>query len=215
MPACATPSPRATTHVPARSVLVQLVDGPFSMLDGTWQFQPLGRAGAAPSDDADRAPADRVRHCATRSPTGRSRRSEPGVRPDRQHLRRSLRAARRAGVWRALTMPTLRVEVVFSRARRTTCAVRAASCRRAPRSPMRCAPAALLERHGRRCGRRAAGRHLGPGRGARRALARRRPGRALPRACWWIRRRRGACATSATACARASRALKTRGSPPR
>jgi ribosome-associated toxin RatA of RatAB toxin-antitoxin module len=34
-------------HVAPRSVLVQLVDGPFSMLDGMWEFQPIGRAGAA------------------------------------------------------------------------------------------------------------------------------------------------------------------------
>jgi len=34
-------------HVAARSVLVQLVDGPFSMLDGMWEFHPIGRAGAA------------------------------------------------------------------------------------------------------------------------------------------------------------------------
>lgn len=34
-------------HVDARSVLVQLVDGPFSMLDGLWQFHPIGRAGEA------------------------------------------------------------------------------------------------------------------------------------------------------------------------
>jgi len=34
-------------HVDARSVLVQLVDGPFSMLDGLWQFHPIGRAGQA------------------------------------------------------------------------------------------------------------------------------------------------------------------------
>src|SRR5262245_60209853 len=29
-------------HVPGESVVVRLVDGPFSVLDGTWQFQPLG-----------------------------------------------------------------------------------------------------------------------------------------------------------------------------
>ena len=33
-------------HVPGESVVVQLVDGPFSMLDGTWLFQPLGRPGS-------------------------------------------------------------------------------------------------------------------------------------------------------------------------
>ena len=30
-------------HLPAESVTVQLVDGPFSLLDGTWLFKPLGR----------------------------------------------------------------------------------------------------------------------------------------------------------------------------
>jgi len=30
-------------HSAAQSVTVQLVDGPFSMLDGTWHFLPLGR----------------------------------------------------------------------------------------------------------------------------------------------------------------------------
>ena len=33
-------------HVPATSVTVQLVDGPFSLLDGTWVFRPLGRPGS-------------------------------------------------------------------------------------------------------------------------------------------------------------------------
>lgn len=33
-------------HVPATSVTVQLVDGPFSLLDGTWLFHPLGRPGS-------------------------------------------------------------------------------------------------------------------------------------------------------------------------
>jgi ribosome-associated toxin RatA of RatAB toxin-antitoxin module len=32
-------------HDAARSVLVKLVDGPFSVLDGLWQFHPIGRAG--------------------------------------------------------------------------------------------------------------------------------------------------------------------------
>jgi ribosome-associated toxin RatA of RatAB toxin-antitoxin module len=31
------------------SVVIRLVDGPFSMLDGAWLFKPLGRAGAAAS----------------------------------------------------------------------------------------------------------------------------------------------------------------------
>lgn len=30
-------------HVPGESVIVKLVDGPFSLLDGTWAFLPLGR----------------------------------------------------------------------------------------------------------------------------------------------------------------------------
>ena len=32
-------------HEPARSVLLHLVDGPFSLLDGLWQFEPIGGAG--------------------------------------------------------------------------------------------------------------------------------------------------------------------------
>jgi ribosome-associated toxin RatA of RatAB toxin-antitoxin module len=32
-------------HVPGESILVRLVDGPFSVLDGTWLFRPLGRPG--------------------------------------------------------------------------------------------------------------------------------------------------------------------------
>ncbi|HSN32879.1 MAG TPA: type II toxin-antitoxin system RatA family toxin [Ideonella sp.] len=34
-------------HVPERSVVVSLVDGPFSVLDGTWLFNPLGGPGEA------------------------------------------------------------------------------------------------------------------------------------------------------------------------
>jgi ribosome-associated toxin RatA of RatAB toxin-antitoxin module len=33
-------------HKADRSVHVQLVDGPFSQLDGTWLFHPLGRPGS-------------------------------------------------------------------------------------------------------------------------------------------------------------------------
>ncbi len=33
-------------HVTDRSVKVQLVDGPFSLLDGTWLFRSLGRPGS-------------------------------------------------------------------------------------------------------------------------------------------------------------------------
>jgi ribosome-associated toxin RatA of RatAB toxin-antitoxin module len=32
-------------HVPAREVRMSLVDGPFSQLDGRWQFTPIGQAG--------------------------------------------------------------------------------------------------------------------------------------------------------------------------
>ncbi len=32
-------------HVPGETVIVKLVDGPFSLLDGTWAFRPLGRSG--------------------------------------------------------------------------------------------------------------------------------------------------------------------------
>lgn len=33
-------------HRPGQSVRVELVDGPFSQLDGTWLFKPIGKAGA-------------------------------------------------------------------------------------------------------------------------------------------------------------------------
>lgn len=33
-------------HVAGESVVVSLVDGPFSLLDGTWLFLPLGRPGS-------------------------------------------------------------------------------------------------------------------------------------------------------------------------
>lgn len=33
------------THVPGRSVKMELVQGPFSTLDGVWQFHPLGEVG--------------------------------------------------------------------------------------------------------------------------------------------------------------------------
>src|ERR1041384_3950738 len=32
-------------HVPGRSVRLQLVDGPFSSLEGVWEFEPIGRGG--------------------------------------------------------------------------------------------------------------------------------------------------------------------------
>lgn len=34
-------------HVPGERVLVKLVDGPFSMLDGTWVFKSLGNGEAS------------------------------------------------------------------------------------------------------------------------------------------------------------------------
>ncbi|MDM0047262.1 type II toxin-antitoxin system RatA family toxin [Variovorax dokdonensis] len=33
------------THVPGREVHLKLVSGPFSKLDGTWRFSPVGEAG--------------------------------------------------------------------------------------------------------------------------------------------------------------------------
>jgi ribosome-associated toxin RatA of RatAB toxin-antitoxin module len=37
------------THVPERSVMMELVDGPFSVLDGTWLFMPIGAEGGTPA----------------------------------------------------------------------------------------------------------------------------------------------------------------------
>jgi len=39
-------------HKTDEEVQVQLVDGPFSLLDGTWRFRPIGRAGVTPDDAA-------------------------------------------------------------------------------------------------------------------------------------------------------------------
>jgi len=39
-------------HRSDEEVRVELVDGPFSQLDGTWRFLPLGRAGAATDEGA-------------------------------------------------------------------------------------------------------------------------------------------------------------------
>jgi ribosome-associated toxin RatA of RatAB toxin-antitoxin module len=36
-------------HQASRSVVMTLVDGPFSVLDGTWLFKPLGAEGQAPA----------------------------------------------------------------------------------------------------------------------------------------------------------------------
>jgi ribosome-associated toxin RatA of RatAB toxin-antitoxin module len=47
-------------HVPGRSVVMSLVDGPFSRLEGTWTFQPLQQPGKAPPADPLDAPACKV-----------------------------------------------------------------------------------------------------------------------------------------------------------
>ncbi|WP_088287409.1 type II toxin-antitoxin system RatA family toxin [Ideonella sp. A 288] len=36
-------------HVPDESVVMRLVDGPFSVLDGTWLFKALGAPGSPPA----------------------------------------------------------------------------------------------------------------------------------------------------------------------
>ncbi|MBA3596544.1 MAG: type II toxin-antitoxin system RatA family toxin [Methylibium sp.] len=43
------------TQVPGESVLVALVDGPFSRLDGTWRFVALGGGETASGAEAPRA----------------------------------------------------------------------------------------------------------------------------------------------------------------
>jgi ribosome-associated toxin RatA of RatAB toxin-antitoxin module len=40
------------SHEPNRRVGMQLVDGPFSRLDGVWQFLPLAKPGSEPGDEA-------------------------------------------------------------------------------------------------------------------------------------------------------------------
>lgn len=40
-------------HVAGESVVVSLVDGPFSRLDGTWRFHPLALGGGSAADATD------------------------------------------------------------------------------------------------------------------------------------------------------------------
>ncbi len=37
------------THLQDQSVRIELVDGPFSVLDGLWRFHPIGAAGPMPA----------------------------------------------------------------------------------------------------------------------------------------------------------------------
>jgi ribosome-associated toxin RatA of RatAB toxin-antitoxin module len=53
------------THQPDRQVLMRLVDGPFSMLEGSWDFLPLGSTQEPPR------PARSSSTCAMPSPAGR------------------------------------------------------------------------------------------------------------------------------------------------
>ena len=53
-------------HMPDQSVLVALVDGPFSLLDGTWLFLPLRRPGRR----RVARPARSSSTCAMRSASG-------------------------------------------------------------------------------------------------------------------------------------------------
>ena len=46
-------------HVPSQRVVVSLVDGPFSMLDGTWQFQSI----AAPAAPGSALPGSEAQAC--------------------------------------------------------------------------------------------------------------------------------------------------------
>ena len=40
-----------TRHRAGEEVLIELVDGPFSLLDGRWRFLPIGQSGAVAGDD--------------------------------------------------------------------------------------------------------------------------------------------------------------------
>jgi hypothetical protein len=78
-------------HTPGSEVAMQLVNGPFSRLDGQWRFQPLG-------DGSQRACRVELllnygfRQCHA-GPAGRA-----GVRPDRLQPGGCLRQAGRAGL---------------------------------------------------------------------------------------------------------------------
>jgi ribosome-associated toxin RatA of RatAB toxin-antitoxin module len=42
-------------QVPGESVVIGLVDGPFSLLDGTWRFIPLSQASSSSAQETERA----------------------------------------------------------------------------------------------------------------------------------------------------------------
>ena len=48
------------THVPGESVLMALVDGPFSRLEGSWRFVPLGTPASADEGAGAASPAPKA-----------------------------------------------------------------------------------------------------------------------------------------------------------
>ena len=162
-----------------------------SVIDGAGRRPVLGarRHLALPADrrrPAARrpAPAASSSTCATRSPAARSRRAQPGVRQRGQHLRRFVRAARRAGLWCALSRRPTLGRGRPRRRRRTRSSGCGCCCRPAPRRG-RCA---ARQRSGRSAGHRGHRPHcpvgrLGPRlRSTARCSRARRPLRALPAA---------------------------------
>ena len=121
---------------PAASVELQLVDGPFSELDGHLALRALAACRRA----AGLGLQGRVRPALHLRQRGARSRGEPGVRPHRQHLCRVVRQTRRAGAWAALRcgVGDGRLQPARRRGRRGA----AVACRRAPRWPMRCAKVA-------------------------------------------------------------------------
>jgi ribosome-associated toxin RatA of RatAB toxin-antitoxin module len=75
-------------------VRVQLVDGPFSLLDGTWLFKPAGPTGRRPAQ-ACKIEFDLRYAFAAGAGSG----GQPGLRPVANTFVDSFVQARRAGLW--------------------------------------------------------------------------------------------------------------------
>ena len=86
-------SPRRNHNLRPTQMKMQLVDGPFKMLDGTWNFKALR---------ADACKVDFDLHYEFSSMDARAA-DRPGVRHDRQQHGRFLLQARREGVWLKLS----------------------------------------------------------------------------------------------------------------
>ena len=150
---------RAIATSRALGAWCKLVDGPFSLLDGLWQFQPIGGAERRQRGDEQACRIEfELRLCVRQQqPPGGG--VEPGVRHSGRHLGRPLRAARGAGAWPALSCGACSREWSYAAAPRDVPGARCCGARQ--HAGRRAARQRLLDGAVTRDSRRVAGRHLG------------------------------------------------------